>query len=359
MVERGIMKAYMWMALMPLIISQFFKQFDTDAKKKKRFCVICGFILIIVLGTRSKFVGSSDTYNYCNMMQRAVEASSWSQFYIEGPVEKGFQFFLWGFSKVFKDPQWLIFISSAIYVTCIMIFIYRYSKDVCLSTVMYICLGLMTFNMQGMRQSIAMSICLLAYDLAKNKRLIPFVILVTLASRIHQTAIVFFAIYILSFVKFKPSHIIMLIIGIFVFVMLSDKLINFANELFEREYFDAKDSGGFVATAIYALIIGFSLCLSKRPIKDNIDSMMFFTLVVGFICYIERYIAAFVAERISFYFAAAQIIILPNAIHDSTIANRESQFIAIIVYCLCLALFAYRLSGSNLIPFRFFWMLQN
>lgn len=354
MVERGIMKVYMWMALMPLIVMQFFKNLDTD-KKKKRYCVICGIILIVVLGTRNRFLGSTDSLNYYNMMKQAISAASWNEFYIEGRVETGFQIFLWMLSRVLKNPQWILFVSAAIYVTCNLVFIYKNSKNICLSITIYICLGLMLFNMQGMRQSIAMSICLISYEYAKNKKFIPFVALVMLATAIHQTAVVFYIVYLLSYLKIKPIHIFLVLVGIVVVLFLSEKIISSANELFDREYNDVKETGGFVATAIYFLIIGFYLYFSKRPLKDNMDEMMFYMLIVGVVCYIERYIGALAAERISFYFAAAQTIVLPNTICDGRIAEREKKTIYTIVYFLCIALFAYRLSGSNLVPFRFFW----
>lgn len=349
------MVIYIFMAIMPVIVSLFFHNMDENKKQKKIYCVICGIILISILGVRNRYIGSTDTLNYYNMMKRAIDSTSWSAFYKADYVEKGFQFFVWTISRVFKDPQWIIAISTFIYVTCFLIFIYRHSKNVCMSYVMYVCLGLMTFNMQGMRQSIAIGICLLAYDFAVSKKIVPFVIIVGLACCIHQTAIIFLIVYILSYIKLKPSHIMMVIIGIVITILLSDKLISSANEFFDKNYNDAIDSGGFVATAIYVLIIVFSIYVAKRPIRDNVDSMMFMMLIVGFVCYIERYIGALAAERISFYFAAAQTILLPNMICEGRIVKKDIWLINVAVYCLCIALFVYRLSGSDLIPFEFFW----
>lgn len=351
------MGVYVFMAIMPVIVSLFFKKLDSNKRQKKIYCVICGIILILLLGMRSRYIGSTDTVNYYNMMKNAIRSTSWKSYYVKDFVEKGFQFFLWTLSRVFKDPQWIIAISSAIYTTCILVFIYRHSKNVCLSLTMYICLGLMTFNMQGMRQAIAIGICLLAYDFAKKKKLIPFVVMVFLAYCFHQTAIVFLVVYMLTFIKLKPLHIMTVIAGIIIAILLSDRLISSANELFGKNYYGAIDSGGFVATAIYVLIIIFSIYVAKRPISDNMDSMMFMMLIVGFVCYIERYIGALVAERISFYFAASQMILLPNVIAEGRIVKKDLWLVNGMVYFLCIALFIYRLQGSDLLPFEFFWQL--
>lgn len=351
------MKFYIFMAIMPFVVSLFFKDINKSEKQKKIYCVICGIILVSLLGARSRFIGSTDTVNYYNMMKDAIRSTSWESFYMKDYVEKGFQFFVWMISRVFKDPQWIITISSAIYTTCVLVFIYRHSKNVCLSLTMYICLGLMTFNMQGMRQAIAIGICLLAYDFAKKKKLVSFVVMVFLACCFHQTAIVFFVVFPLVFIKLKPSHVMMVIAGIVVVVLLSDRLISSANDLFGKNYYGAIDSGGFVATAIYVLIIVFSIYVAKRPIRDNVDSMMFMMLIVAFVCYIERYIGALVAERISFYFSASQMILLPNVIAEGRIVKKDLWLVNGMVYCLCIALFIYRLQGSDLLPFKFFWQL--
>ena len=345
------------MAIMPFVVSLFFKDINKSEKQKKIYCVICGIILTLLLGMRSRHIGSTDTNGYYDMMKNAIRSTSWSSYYVKDFVEKGFQFFLWTLSRIFKDPQWVIVISSAIYTTCISIFICRYSKNVCLSFTMYICLGLMTFCMQGMRQAIAISVCLLAYNFAKKKKFVPFVAMVFLAWCFHQTAIVFLVVYMLTFIKLKPLHIMTVIAGIVIAILLSDRLISGANELFGKNYHGAIDSGGFVATAIYVLIIVFSIFVAKRPIRNNIDTLIFFMLIVGFVCYIERYIGVLIAERISFYFVASQMILLPNAIAEGRIVKKDLWLVNGMVYCLCIALFIYRLQGSDLLPFEFFWQL--
>ena len=108
------------------------------------------------------------------MMRKAINSMSWADYYNESGVEKGFQIFVFGLSRVFSESQWIIVISSLIYTVSICRFIYKNSEDVVLSCVMYVARGMMTFQMQGMRQAIAMSICLFAYEFASQKKLIKF-----------------------------------------------------------------------------------------------------------------------------------------------------------------------------------------
>jgi hypothetical protein len=86
-------------------------------------------------------------------MKLAIEAKNWEEFYNPNLYEAGFQFFVYLMSRIFRDPQWIIVISSAIYVGAVCRFIYKNSDDVVMSIVMYVALDLMTFQMQGMRQA--------------------------------------------------------------------------------------------------------------------------------------------------------------------------------------------------------------
>ncbi|MCR4720055.1 MAG: EpsG family protein [Firmicutes bacterium] len=348
------MGIYLLLSIMPMVISLMFRDGNVNGDKKRPYCIICGAFLILVLGLRSKYLGSTDTQNYYNMMDSAIKASGWKDYYDEDGVEIGFQFFVFLLSRVFHHPQWIIFISTAIYVSSMFIFCYRYSDNVRLSITMYICLEIMMFNMQGMRQSIAMSICLFAYVFAEKKKLLPFAALIIVATLIHKTAILFSVVYLLSFIKLKPLHVFAVIIGIFVFVYFSQYLMGLANNFWGKEYTEKALSGGYVALSIYILIFAFCMIASKYPLKENIDSMMLYVLLIGFVSYAERYIGVRASERISFYFTFSQLILLPNTLENGKIDEKDKIVVEMIVYALCVLLFMYRLRTSNLIPFRFF-----
>lgn len=349
------MEVYLIMSFIPLLFAGIYPKLNMNSHQKKQFCWIVGIILILFLGLRSKYIGSTDTYNYYNMMTKAISAIEWRDYYNPKGVETGFQLFVWLLSRIFHDPQWIIVISSIINISSVLIFICRNSKNIPLSLTMYVSLGLMQFQMQGMRQAIAMSICLFAYEFAKNKKTIPFLLLVFLAMQFHRTAIVFIAVYFLGKLKIKATHILLFSAGALVALFSIDKIIETANELFDRGYRGTVDSGGFIATSIYILIIVFALLISKKPYDEHMNSTTFYMLLLGFNCFIVRYIGALAAERISFYFVYSQIIILPNTIVEGNLTGRDVRIVNLVVYILSIALFMYRLYGSDFVPFHFFW----
>ena len=345
---------YLVVSLMPLILSSFyFSRYKMTQYKKKQFLILYGILLVLFIGFRNRNIGSSDSLNYYNMFLDAIKTSSLRNFYNPNGVEIGFQLFLWIFSRFINNPQWIFIISAIIYITCISIFIYNNSDDVILSYTLYITLGLMIFMIQGMRQSIAMSICLLSFEFVKAKKFKQFLLFILLAMMFHQTAIVFIAVYFLLNLKIKVTHISTFLFFAFISLFFINIIISYANKIFNRSYTDTADSGGFVAVAIYLLIIIFDILFNKDLKRFQYESTFFYMLLLGFFSYIMRYVGALAAERISFYFMFSQLIILPNTI--TKLPLEEKRIIRPLIYFFAICLFVYRLRDSNLVPYRFFW----
>ena len=349
------MTMYICVAFIPIVVSALFGDIDRNIAVKKKYCIVTGILLFLFLALRARTIGSTDTTNYYNTMARAINSPSWDSFFRPNLYEAGSQFFIWSLSRVFKDPQWLIVVTSAIYVISIMFCLWNNSKCIPVALMMYICLGMMSFQMQGMRQALAMSICLVAFEYAKKRKLIPFAFLVLLAMQFHRTAIVFFPVYLLSGLKFNWKSIACVMMGCIIMLSVSTRVVSIANNLFDRNYNTAINSGGFVALAIYMITIVVAPWLTKRAMPESQDIAAFYILLIGATCYMMRYFGALAAERISFYFLFSQCIILPNVIVDGRLNSKSRALAIYIVICLMVILYMYRLQGSDMIPYLWFW----
>lgn len=347
------MTIYIVLALFPVCLGAFFPKLSADKKQKRVYYIICGAVMLLIMGLRHYSLGSSDTENYYNAMSRALACETWTSFYDPDLYEIGSQFFIFALSRIFNDPQWLLVITSLIYIISIFYFVDHNSNDIPLSITLYVTLGLMSFNLQGMRQSIAMSICLFAYEQAKNKHLIKFILLVAIATTFHQTAIVFIPIYILCRMKFSNNNMLIMCVLAFVVSFNADRVIGIANEYFDRDYNSTVSQGGFVAVLIYAIIFIITLGFDNPLKNGNKQTPLLYVLILGFVCYIMRYFGTLAAERISFYFAFSQVALLPNAKGIVVGKGRIIMHLAIIL--LAVALMAYRMHGSEFVPYRFFW----
>ena len=79
--------------------------------------------------------------------------------------------------------------------------IYRYSPMPWLSVLAYVALSLFYMSMNFVRQGMAVSIILLAYPLLRDKKFVPYMLLVLLATSIHFYAIIMIPFYFLLLIK--------------------------------------------------------------------------------------------------------------------------------------------------------------
>lgn len=352
---------YLALALAPIMIKiivtyQKGVSIDSDKIVKKKYCIYCGIALFLVIAFRSQYVGSADSSHYYSQWERLM-STSWTNFLVSlttATMEKGYLLSVWVLSHIFPNAQFIFICSGVLFAIAISRFIYKNSDNALLSYEIYICLGLFVFMIQGMRQAMAMSICLLSIEFCKNRKLVPFVVTIFIASLFHQTALVFLVIYLFYGRKLDPLNgLLSLSIGILI-TLLSNQIVNTANDLFEREYTMIVTSGGFVATAIYIIIIIIGFIAITRYYPEDIDLAFFWYMAFfGFFIYIMRYFAAHAAQRISFYFMFSQMILLPNSL--GVFEKRSRKLIKIAIVVLSIALFLYRLNQEGFIPFKFFW----
>lgn len=351
------------LAIVPLLLKMLMGDIENDKHRKKWFLIFCGAIIIFVIGFRHESVGSRDTEIYSNLFIKAGNTPSLKKFFAERKVLQGgfifseslFYVFFWLLAQITSEPQVLIFITTLLITTSVMWFIYKHSKNAMLSVVMYICLGSMTFNINGMRQALAMAICLLAYDFATKKKLLPFAILILVAMFVHKTALFFFPVYFISHLKLNVKTGIIFGGILLFFVLFADKLAGIFDSLSGEDYAESEsfDAGGYVTLLIYILTIVFSLIVGGAEKNEKDFSFIFFLAVLGGGLYLGRYISTPIYERMSYYFFYFVILLLPQSLEG--VKKEEKTMVLTIICVLSLLLFAYRLNGSLFENYRFFW----
>ena len=329
-------------------------------KSDKGFLIFVVVVLTVIFGCRNALVSyGSDLNNYYRCFERAIELSR-EQFFKEDSFEKGYLWLNWILARVIKWPQFILFFQSAFCcgVTCR--FIYKHTKDVLFSVLAFMSLGLMQFYSTGFRQAFAISICLIALELAENRKLIGFIITLLIAMSIHQTAIVFAIAHILVNIKTNQLTIIIdLVIG-GVLSQVAPRLLEIGNDTFDKDYimmFSGNKLGGLINILIYLipiLIIIFDLYFNKdlrydQRTEDLLDYRLFHILIIGVSLYVLRY-QANVLERISFYFTPVVIVMLPKTLKYAFSENFE-KFVRWVFVLGMLFLISWRFKNFDYTPF--------
>lgn len=294
------------------------------SSENKKVYIITFILLVIVMGCRDANINfGSDLNNYYHLYQLCIESNSFSHILENSSMEKGYLYLNWCLSRVFTFPQFIIFFQSIICCGVTLHFIYKYSEDSKVSIIGFMSLGLMQFYLTGFRQSIAISICLVALGYALNNKKIAFFILVGIATSIHQTAIIFLPIIILVNIKLtKPTFTIDIIL-ILILSLVIPHIMSIGNNLFDRAY-----TGSFIGNALGGAInvfLGTSTAIltviHKKTSKFRINNYpMIHILIIGTGIYAMRY-QSLVLERISLYYIPVLLILLPQALRNSFHGN--------------------------------------
>lgn len=129
-----------------------------------------------------------------------------------------------------------LFIINAALSAGVMWIIYRYSSMPWISTFLYITLQFFAHSMNLVRQSIAATICLLAYRFLRDRKPIPFLLIVAVACTFHLSALFMIPFYFI--LNWKANYIHYLAVGIpaFLIYLYSTPVAKFVTQYIFTNY---------------------------------------------------------------------------------------------------------------------------
>ncbi len=330
----------------------------------KPYIIFAGTMVALVMGLRTRWTGSSDTRTYIIAFNSIKNYDSFIDYYDKYRSESefifsetGFYFFAWLLTRVTSEGQMLVLVSSAFITFAACRFIYKNVKDVPTGLLIYVCLGLFTFNMSGMRQAMAMSVCILGYEFVKKRKFIRFILTILLAMQFHKTAICFAPVYFLPMLKEGKFNTVLYLAAMGVFLLAMDWFIETYNAFTGEEYEinNEASGGGFTVILIYIATISLALLMHKCLKKREIQSA-FYGVIAGFTTYIARFFSTQIMERISYYFFYFTLLLIPNIFDE--LDEKERQTVKIIFGILAVLLFWYRLRGGAFRYFNFYFLVE-
>ncbi|MGN0517195.1 MAG: EpsG family protein [Acutalibacteraceae bacterium] len=351
---------------------------------KRTYTIVFLTILWILLAFRGATIGS-DTDTYIGIFE---DATRWAGnhpygvdyisdlFHNTTRYETGYIVYNRLLAGIFDDVQWLFIITATFCMFVCYKLVINHSHNVALSLFLFVSLRLYYFTMSGMRQCIAIFICILAYDYVRKRKLVRFLLLVLLAMQFHTSAVIFVVVYPLSFVSFnlKTSFLISScgVVAFFAFDKILVNVLNVLPDYYEHytstERFEENKLGNILVAAIqisFLLISVFSRYGKQRKhysdrlfIKEYDDeSMMKFMVLISILLSIIS-LKATTLDRLFYYFWIFAIIYIPNVIEDMYSRN-DKVFMKIAVAIATMAynvtILYLRPEWSSVTPYMFFW----
>lgn len=308
---------------------------------KKTFCILSGIFLFLIAASRDLAMG--DLLGYKNSYIKMLPNTSYLQLWEDWRSDNLKDFGFYAVAKFFSDiglsaTFWLLLIAAFFAVMCAL-FLYKFSKQPYIGLVAVLSL-FYSFTFTGIRQTVALAIVFLSLRFISEKKLIPFILSVLVASLFHSTAIIMLPAYFIAKLKIGLKQPIM--------VAVSFSISIFAPQIFRNliTFFSWDDAysgyaereetlswAGFIiqlAIWLFCLYLRRSIKEDKRYMYTFIDSLInCLTIGLCFQCFATVVAEAF---RLSYYYSICLIAVVPNVIDKQTYIRKD--WLQLIISCV-------------------------
>ena len=370
------MGIYLGLVCFLLITSLIAKSYLHDNAKQENFILKLNiFAMFLVCALKKETVGIDIAgYKWAYELAGTLPWSDFDFIYFE----KGYILLTKVFALLGCSFQMFLVIIYAFIFLVLYYFIKRYSKDVMLSLLIYICYQFYIFNLSGLRQSIAIAVCLLAFRFLEDKKIrssIVFILLVLIACSIHISAVIFVLAIFAVRVKIRPAILGGYLCACFAAVVLRSNVSAFLNSNFStyRTASELSVGGSFLLILGVAAFSYFTFWYrSNKKRRISVDNKYTFSITPQKKCLFDidyrSTCLVFLAVllnlllngstmlRVVSYFSIFIIILLPNIIMRYASKSRFLIKWPIIILMLDILYFQeLSINQFNILPYYFFW----
>lgn len=372
--------AYFLIGYLLLLSFLFYGGNTTNLSAKSRFefkdrvFLLLSFGLLSFLAMfRGEQVGS-DTNSYVFFFRILESSNKYAYASIRTRMEPGFVLFMKMLTYVSKSPQVVIIVSSCIIMFSILRFFIKYSKCIWMSVFFFFCL-FYDASLNIMRQYLALSILLWAYDYIQKKDFLRFLILVILATTFHYTAALFIIAYFFQFLRLNriliTRFLLLFPIGIVASFVLLTPLLSLSHKLGMYDYYNENNKyiaeGIKIATILKALLHGLTVYLGIKIWNlmdyaddqgelNSEDQLPFIFCMIG--CFILVCSLPFnVLSRVAIYFLFFSCLFLPSTLCKALERKNGLDIVTLLVaiyVCYYLIVNTFRPDWTSVYPYSFY-----
>lgn len=309
------------------------------------------FLLYLLTILKSPITGDYSRYadNFFNSVKYTFT------FYLERKKEAGFYMFTKLLSEIQYNTFFYFAVTSAILYLCLFFFLKKYAVNKLYAIYFYYTIGLFAFSLAGLRQSLAMSICLFAYGMIRKRKPAAFIIIVAIAFLFHKSAVFFLPAYFIGRIPWKAKYHFAILAGYGLLGIFFDRFYYLVASWMDYDY-GIESTGNGSIFLIILLIIGFlGVVYRKELIATDKESLLFLNMhFVVILLWIFRLFTR-TAERPALYYLYGSIILLDRILSLRS-EDREKEITRKCILLCSVVLFGvfflYRtIRDGNLIPY--------
>ncbi len=350
---------FIYLALVAVIVQRI----PSVRKRRLSQTVLSGFGLWIVLALRSPLCGIDlyqNGYGYIPVFSEIAEMPfrDFVRMIVSGDAFVGFELgwqFLCKFISFFSSsPQFFLAVIAGIGVLLVSNVIYRYSENIFLSFVVYMCFDLYLFSFSGLRQATALVVTFYAFRYIVEQKPVRFVLTVLAAVTMHASAVVFFVMYPLSKVRLNMPMGIGMFGGLVVLIPFLSQIVSFlVGMIFGSRFLEYENEGGSVTMFVVYSLIFFLTYLCRN--RDNLNIYRW-AILMAVASQSLGFISTGAMTRIGYYFSIFFTLVFPLIILSFK-GVKFRLFITMVAAILFFLFFYLTSSGGylNVVPYHFFW----
>lgn len=264
------MSIYIALLINMCVVALYYNANSYSYEKKERGILKVIFIMLFFLCALRLYTVGRDVgpyrLHYLDVLNHDLLDFNYIYF------EKGYILLMKVCAKIGLSWQQYLGVIYVIILFPIYLFIKKYSKNTFMSAWVFVCYMYFEFNLTGIRQAIAASICLLAFiTLLESKRypLVKYILIVTVAVMIHKSAFAAYFIIPFLFIRSIKTTACIISLGTLGSLAIRNRILNYIKVLFVKDSLNAESSLYFGGNLVFLLVLGVLFILvDSRGLKS-------------------------------------------------------------------------------------------
>lgn len=238
-----------------------------------------------------------------------------------------------------------IIIQASIFYT-----MYKYSESPLLSVFAYFAFGNFVMTFSGLRQSIAMSICFIAYICIKKKKPIIFYILIFLAFLFHKSAIACVLIYPIYHIRIKKTFFPFVVCLIALCFLFRNQIFALLSKIYYGEEGATADTGAYTMFIMFLLLYVVSFFLQDDDAEySGLMNVLLLIVLIYTLASVHNYIT-----RMAFPLSLYLTLFIPKVVDRVKVTSFKGKSVVYVLSnLLCIVCFFYFIGGLETLPFSF------
>lgn len=298
--------------------------------KNKRFEYFVLSIFVFIAGFRYEtgvdWAGYSDYYDEIVALDEAFNKDNFKNIFVT--LDVGYAL-LNSIVKMFNGGiQTIFFVVSLLSSILLWKNLRRYTEYVITGMLIYYSFYFFIFDMSGLRQGLAIQIIIFAFQYLEKRNFSKYLLYILLATSIHWSAFILILIYFINPYKKIKFHSYIFFISLFVFILnikfietlipnlnsliKGNVLLSYKLDAYTNNQNYAQERGWNLMTIFVLLRVTtiYFLCKIYGNIEDKKFIFFFNLFIIQVIIYFGLYELIEISERLRFYFAFSEIILL-------------------------------------------------